>query len=124
MMPELALLIAAIIRVESAGNDAAVGTRAEVGCLQIRPAVVRDVNRIRKGNPLFCLEDRYFRDPSIAMFRAYVEHYATAERLGREPTLQDIARIWNGGPQGYRRDVTRAYWRKVRAELIKGGSRK
>lgn len=120
MIPSLALLISALIRVESGGNDHAVGKAGEVGCLQITPAVVEDVNRIQKAIH-FTLEDRENRDRSVLMCRIFIEHYATEERLGHEPTVQDMARIWNCGPRGWQRDESLPYWRKVKAEILRGG---
>lgn len=119
MSPALTLLIAALIQVESSGNNVAVGDRGECGCLQIRPIVIDDVNRITATRPPFTLADRFSRDRSITIFRAYVEHYASPERLGREPTLEDMARIWNAGPDGFKRRSSLPYWRKVRAALSK-----
>ena len=46
-----------------------------------------------------------------------MNRYATAARLGHSPTDEDIARIHNGGPNGYRRSSTVGYWNKVRAHL-------
>ncbi|XP_066298448.1 lysozyme 1-like [Branchiostoma lanceolatum] len=45
--------------------------------------------------------------------RGYMDRYATRRRLGRQPTCEDWARIHNGGPNGYRRASTLAYWRRV-----------
>jgi hypothetical protein len=45
---------------------------------------------------------------------AYMDRYATAERLGHEPTIEDIARIHNGGPDGYKKSSTDKYWEKVK----------
>jgi hypothetical protein len=53
-----------------------------------------------------------------------MKKYATAKRLGRAPTVEDIARIHNGGPNGYKKTaITEAeklklknldkYWAKV-----------
>ena len=36
--------------------------------------------------------------------------YATEARLGRPPTYEDMARIHNGGPNGFSSDRTRNYW--------------
>ena len=41
--------------------------------------------------------------------------YATKERLGHDATNEDIARIHNGGPNGWRSSSTEGYWRKVSA---------
>ena len=110
-----AILIAALIMVESGGRaHPPRGRDGEVGPLQIRAVVVDDLRRL--GHQ-FTYEDRHDRAKSEEMCRLYLGHYATAERLGREPTLEDMARIWNGGPRGYRKVSTKAYWRKVRVRL-------
>ncbi len=121
---QIILLIAALMRVESGGSTslATPGPRGEVGCLQIRPVVIRDLNRIA-GRQRFTMADRLDRSRSVEIFNAYVYHYATAERIGREPTLEDMARIWNGGPRGYRKPETAAYWQKVRAEMLTNARR-
>ena len=46
-----------------------------------------------------------------------MSHYATQSRLGRNATNEDIARIHNGGPNGWRNPNTEGYWRKVSAAL-------
>ncbi|MDP6249404.1 MAG: hypothetical protein QGH26_01040 [Candidatus Pacebacteria bacterium] len=54
---------------------------------------------------------------SIAICREYIDYYAIERRIGREPTLQDMARIWNGGPNGYKKPSTKKYWEKVKEVL-------
>lgn len=51
------------------------------------------------------------------VFDAYIARYATVRRLGRPVTDEDRARIWNGGPNGYKKTATIKYWTKVRKEL-------
>ena len=51
---------------------------------------------------------------SEKVMQAYMNKYATKRRLGHEPTDEDIARIHNGGPNGYREQGTMAYWNKVK----------
>lgn len=58
-------------------------------------------------------------DYSVRVVRAYMQRYATERRLGRRVTAQDIARIHNGGPNGWKRKSTLGYWAKVRKELVK-----
>ena len=111
-----AYLIAALISVESAGNDQAIrhnanGT-AEYGCLQIAKRTVDDVNRI-VGMNVYTYTDTFDRSKSIAMAKIYLGHYATERRLGHKPDEEDYARIWNGGPNGYKKPSTLAYWGKV-----------
>jgi hypothetical protein len=108
-------LIFALISVESGGNDHAWGDNGKAwGCLQITQAVIDDVQRIAP-------RDRYYncfkRADAIWICQTYLNHYATKPRIGREPTMQDYARIWNGGPLGWRKKETKPYWLKVKKVL-------
>ena len=58
-------------------------------------------------------------DYAKSVVRAYMRRYATERRLGRAVTAQDIARIHNGGPNGWKRKSTLGYWAKVRKELTR-----
>ena len=44
----------------------------------------------------------------------YMARYATEKRLGRPVTVEDICRIHNGGPNGYKKSSTDAYWVKCK----------
>ena len=48
-----------------------------------------------------------------------MKRYATKSRLGHEPTDEDIARIHNGGPNGYKNPATVKYWEKVEKAMAK-----
>jgi|TARA_B100002003_G_scaffold19578_2_gene16180 hypothetical protein len=113
-------LIKAIEEVESGGNTSAVGDRhlsdKAYGCLQIRQPCVDDYNRWHKTN--YRAEQMLGNyELSIAICREYIDYYAIERRIGREPTLQDMARIWNGGPNGYKKPSTKKYWEKVKEVL-------
>ena len=54
---------------------------------------------------------------SRKVIQAYMNHYATVDRLGHPATDEDIARIHNGGPNGYRKDSTLGYWEDVKKHL-------
>lgn len=56
-------------------------------------------------------------DYSERVMQSYMNRYATVRRLGRRATDEDIARIHNGGPNGYRNPNTLQYWRKVQSYL-------
>ena len=43
-----------------------------------------------------------------------MDRYATERRLGHPATDEDIARIHNGGPNGYKHDSTLGYWEEVK----------
>ena len=111
-----ALLLAALIAVESSGRAHAVGDGGQaVGILQIHPATVVDVNRI--AGTSYTLSDRTDPAKAQAMCRIYLSHYASKARLGRAATAQDMARIWNGGPQGHRSRSTLKYWARVQRAM-------
>jgi len=113
----LSLLMAALESIESRGRNNAIGDNGKAfGCLQIHYGVVDDVNRI-VGYRKFILADARFPADSEEMFLIYIGYYATAEHLGHEPTPEDVARIWNGGPDGWRKDSTLEYWHSVEALL-------
>ena len=54
---------------------------------------------------------------SMEVMQSYMDLYATENRLGRPVTDEDIARIHNGGPNGYQRDSTDIYWERVEPHL-------
>jgi len=104
----------AICAVESGGDPRAHNAREQaVGVAQIRPICVRDANRIVRSKR-WSLADRYDPAKSRAIFEVYVGHYMKHYQLSGP---EAAARIWNGGPQGWRRRGTLAYWRKVKARM-------
>ena len=116
--PKPISLVEAMIMVESRGNDSAIGDRhiiggEAVGCLQIRPIMLKEINRQLKRNglePRFELEDRYSRSKSIEMFNIFCDHYNL-------DTAEEIARCWNGGPRGINNPATVKYWEKVQGYI-------
>jgi len=118
-MPTEMDLIDALINVESRGNDSAIGDRhlvgnEAVGALQIRPIMVREVNRIlklQKSDTRFKLKDRYDRQKTIEMFLIWKNHHHP------DGDFEKIARNWNGGPKGFKKNRTVGYWVKVQQEL-------
>jgi len=107
-------LIEAMIHVESRNNDSAYCVSENAaGCLQIRPCMVFDVNRIlKKQNKSleYNLLDRWDRIKSIEMFHIYCNYYNLN-------TLEDMARAWNGGPRGVYKPATFSYWKKIKNQL-------
>ena len=111
-------LVNALIFVESRGIEGAVGDThlgaPSIGVLQIRPIMVREVNRIlkKKGASMrFNLQDRFNRDKSIWMFMIWKDYHHPNDNF------EKIARNWNGGPNGYRFKRTEQYWNKVKQQL-------
>ena len=108
------ILLEAIIVVESNGNDSCIGDknlgRPSVGCLQIRPIMVREVNRLLRKQKIkkkYTLNDRYSRKKSIEMFYIWKDYHHS------EDSDEVIARCWNGGPKGWKKKSTNYYWAKV-----------
>jgi len=113
---DLDRLIPALVQVESNGNPRAVGDNGKaLGALQIWSVVVLDVNRA-KGTR-YTHKDAFDPAKAEAICRAYLSIYATPRRLGRTPTMEDAARIWNGGPNGWKKKATDSYWQKVARAL-------
>ena len=46
-----------------------------------------------------------------------MKHFAASNRIGRDPTPEDLARIHNGGPNGYKNKLTVKYWEQVKKHL-------
>ena len=112
-------LFAAVSDVESGGNWRAFKRDEDAaGIVQIRPCLVADCNRI-VGHRRWRLQDRWDRRQSEEMFKTDLSHYGRAYRreTGREATAETYARMWQGGPAGWRKASTLKYWSKVRARL-------
>lgn len=103
-------LITALIAVESGGNDMAIGDNGRaLGPLQIHRGVVIDVNRITGSH--YRHQDMTNRVQARAVCEAYLKHY------GRGASTEQLARRWNGGPAGDRKQATEAYWARVKKHL-------
>ncbi len=103
-------LIDAIIYVESRGYVNAYNAKENaVGCLQIRPIMLKEVNRLLGYNK-YKLADRWNKQKSIQMFNVIKEHTTN-------PTNEKLARNWNGGWNGYKKQSTLKYWHKVKEQL-------
>lgn len=115
----LDILLDAIEAVESGGDANAVGDGGDaVGSFQIHKIYVDDVNRIcrlRAPNELYITIYEYHHRTSPVLSRRmakiYLNHY------GKGKSLEDIARIHNGGPDGWKKESTKPYWEKVKRIL-------
>ena len=113
---EMTDVLAAIRIVESNDDPDAVGDGGDsIGCYQIQKCYWLDAKEFSDlgGTYLDCY-NRGYADRTV---RCYMDRYATERRLGREVTQEDIARIHNGGPNGYKKKATLKYWEKVKKEL-------
>lgn len=111
----LELRISAIINavkiVESNNNPLAFNVSEQAaGILQIRPIMVREVNRL-VGYQKYTLEDRWDPTKSVGMFI----DYQNAVNPDWCPEL--AAKKWNGGYYGERIPMTEIYWQKVKLNM-------
>jgi len=113
---EMTDVLAAIRIVESNDDPDAVGDGGDsIGCYQIQKCYWLDAKEFSDlgGTYLDCY-NRGYADRTV---RFYMARYATERRLGREVTQEDIARIHNGGPNGYKKECTKKFWKKVEVVL-------
>lgn len=97
-------LIAAMIQVESGGDECAYNrTEQAAGCLQIRPIMVAEAERLGID---FTLADRWDCNKSV---RFFIELQMVKGRTSHE----EMARCWNGGGNGMQLEATAVYWEKV-----------
>ena len=107
-------LLAAIAVVESNVDDHTVGDGGDaIGRYQIHAKAVEDVNKFYNTD----FSWRQMHDPASAEWVAllYLQLYLKAVP---NAGLEDAARIWNGGPDGWRQGCTLAYWHKV-SEILR-----
>lgn len=107
-------LFGLVILIESGGDPNAVGDNGQaVGIVQIWPDVVKEVNDFE--GKAYCNGDRLFPSKSREIFIAYLLRWgAEYERqTGSPPTSYDLIRIWNGGPDGWKKDSTVKYCEKA-----------
>lgn len=103
------LLLSALIQIESHGDDLARGKHGELGALQIKPILVRDVNRIMGTH--YAHAQVTNRATATFITQSYLAHY------GRNLSDESLARLWQGGPKALKRSSSRAYGRRVMREL-------
>ncbi len=108
---EMSLLFSAIMAVETGGElnpMYAVGRHKEIGPFQITREYFED-SGIKGTWTQNCL----YVDRSIKVMRAYWNRYAKLH------TLEEYARLHNGGPNGMDKNITLEYWHKVREQMEK-----
>lgn len=116
----------AMREIESGDDDSAIGDNGKsIGPLQIQKSYYEDAVKKNPSLQLGKYANYTYEDCtgpgsfeySKAVAESYMKRYATEKRLGHNPTLEDISRIHNGGPNGYKRDATKKYWEKVKKKL-------
>ena len=123
---ELRRLLDAICEVESGCDSSAVGDGGKaIGAYQIWESYWIDACNYSKNDDL-SLDDGYESclDKGYAekVVLTYWKRYANERRLGRKPTLEDRARMHNGGPRavwakGKKKQNLDRYWKKVQEAM-------
>jgi hypothetical protein len=110
-----------IIWVESRGQDSAYNPEENaVGVLQIRPIMVREVNRVlrkHKSDLRFTLDDRWDRQKSIDMFEIMAEEVYCCIGISFREYCEVVARKWNGGGRGHKKKATLEYWQRIENKM-------
>jgi hypothetical protein len=101
--------------VESGNRDKVIGDNGKAfGRYQIWDIYVQDVNRISKLN----YRHVEMFDEEVARFvtKVYLTHYGKRYQLitGNDITVEVLARIHNGGPNGFKNPNTIKYWEKFK----------
>ena len=116
-------VIYAIEEVESNRNPYAINTQENaLGCLQIRPIMIADYNRITKEN--LSHDIAYNRAMAYIIASTIFNHYIKGIK---NPTAKHLAFIWNGGGSAWKRvdnpkkdrkqKMLDSYWAKVKMHL-------
>lgn len=106
-------LVEAIHMVESSGRTGAgiIGDNGKaIGPLQIHKVCWLDAVEYDKSIG-GSYQDCHKLDYAKKVFNAYIKRY------GKGKTLEQQARIWNGGPKGHKKQATIKYWQKVKRFL-------
>ena len=115
-------LLDAIAMQESKNNPNAKGDKRKgkymaIGAYQLWDIYVQDVNRFAKTT--YTSADRWNPEISREIVRKYLTHYGKRyERLtGKKATDEVLARIHNGGPNGFEKSATDKYWNEIQRYL-------
>lgn len=118
---DLTALRTAIGKTETLGQknrDKAVGDKGKAfGRYQIHPEVVIDVNNYYKTS--YKHSDMFDPIKAADVFNKYMTIQAKRyyKRTGKAPNYEVLARMWNGGPMGYKNVNTTNYWAKTKNYL-------
>lgn len=100
--------------VESMGNTKSIGDNGKAyGILQIHKVCVDDVNRIYGTD--YTHQDAFEENCAEEIFHLYLQAGIRrfVNKYKKEPTEQDVVRMWNGGVySGYKRSTTIKYYRR------------
>ena len=102
------LLTAPVAQVESNDNPCAYNAAEHAaGCMQIRPIMVKEAQRLGLN---FTLDDRWDCEKSKGLFVAM-------QIVKGRTNPEEMARCWNGGGNGMKKQSTLSYWEAVKKEI-------
>lgn len=113
-------IVDALKVVESNNKPNAIGDNGDAkGILQIHIEVIKDVNRIYKTS--YVHDDAFNAEKAEKICNLYLKFYGSRyqKKTGKVATDKILAKIWNGGPTGYKNKKTNEYWQKVSNVLSK-----
>ena len=120
-----AIMLAAIMHVESGGTPSTIGKHGEVGPLQIRQCVIDDVNRIYDQH--YTKADARDAEKSKEIAVKYLSWWVSKDRvnslLKRDPKPRDYVLCWNRGPLWWKARYVKGperdrYWQAVRRVMV------
>ena len=105
-------LLVALHSVESSNG------KTSLNSLQIREICIADVNRIYGTS--YTMHDAYDKQTSEEIALLYLTYWGKeyTRNTGKIPSYEQYARIWNGGPKGWKKASTLDYWKKVHKLVI------
>ena len=106
------VLLVALHSVESSNG------KTSLNSLQIREICITDVNRIYGTS--YTMHDAYDKRTSEEIALLYLTYWGKeyTRNTGKIPSYEQYARIWNGGPKGWKKASTLDYWKKVHKLVI------
>jgi len=117
---DMQALIDVLEEIESNKQANAIGDNGNAkGILQIWDVVVKDVNRVYKTK--YVHDDAFNPTKARDIAEKYLSFWGKRYQINNKkaPTYEVLARIWNGGPKGYKKSATDKYWKKVKNVLFK-----
>ena len=106
------VLLVALHSVESSNG------KTSLNSLQIREICIADVNRTYGTS--YTMHDAYDKKTSEEIALLYLTYWGKeyTRNTGKIPSYEQYARIWNGGPKGWKKASTLDYWKKVHKLVI------
>ena len=115
-------LLNTLITIESNGDSTKIGKSGELGVLQIKQCVIDDVNNFVEKKKTYTIEDVLDEKKAREICKKYLTYWAyinpkSPHKLGKKVNNEILSKIWNGGPNGWKKSSTNDYWLNVKSLL-------